>query len=379
MFDTLSARNDKQWSFIVKDMAHTGVSPGANENGIPTTSAITVRFSDSIPVSSVDTSRAGNKQLVAYTAFSKGEIISYDSVRLRGASVTYYPNRRLFYGDTVYCSYQGLMTNDSMRYSIDLTGKQLLSTNDKTIWHFTVKDIKLTSSKPDSASQAPIQPAISLKFSDPVFSGTFDTDTSAKNRSFSMTSSFLSDSAISFRSIVFSRDSTQITIKPKGVFFSNDSIHCFFRGFAKRFRYDTTVNLPADSVPLMAGHGWYFYTENTGFYTYPNPYKPGSDPRHCRNTATDPCGIWFTNLHTLRRDVTDFVVKVFGMNANPVYNSQSKGVSIHFAQNDPSRKPQWKWDTRNQRGELVASGLYFYVVTDLKGSALTKGKLMIVR
>jgi hypothetical protein len=39
----------------------------------------------------------------------------------------------------------------------------------------------------------------------------------------------------------------------------------------------------------------------------------------------------------------------------------------------------WKWDTRNQHGAFVASGLYFYVITDLKGTPLTKGKLIIVR
>jgi hypothetical protein len=327
----------------------------------------------------VDTSKTGNKQLIVSTAFSRGAPVAFDSVRTQRNGVAYYPGRRFFYGDTVFCSYQGLMTKDSARYSIDLAGRQLLSTNDKAQWRFAVKNISLVLSRPDSASQGSIHPVIALTFSDPVYAGTFDTDTSAKNRSFSLTSTFISDSALSFRSIVFSQDSTQVSLRPKAVFFSNDSIHCFFRGFAKAFRYDSIVNLPSDSLACMAGHDWYFYTENTGFYTYPNPYKPGKDPRHCGNPATDPCGIWFTNLHLLRRDVSDVIVKIFGMNANPVYNSQSAGAAIHFTQNDPTLKPQWKWDTRNQRGEFVASGLYFYLVTDLKGSVLTKGKLMIVR
>jgi hypothetical protein len=115
-----------------------------------------------------------------------------------------------------------------------------------------------------------------------------------------------------------------------------------------------------------------------GFYTYPNPYKPGTDPRHC-GSAQAPCGIVFTNLHALKSGVTDLIVKVMGTNGNPVYNSQTAGQAIHFAANDPHSQPVWKWDTRNLHGELVASGLYFFAVTDLQGNVLTKGKLVIVR
>jgi len=378
MFDTTSTEDDKQWSFIVKDMVHTGVSPLKNASDVSPATAISVKFTDSIPAASVDTARRGNQQLIVSTAFSKGKQIAFDSVRTQRNSVVYYPARRFFYGDTVFCAYQGLMTKDSLRYSIDLTGKQVLSTGDKTQWHFAVKSISVISSKPDSASHASIHPTIVLGFSDRVYAGTFDTDTSVKNRSFTLSSTYF-DSTLSFKSISFSSDSTQITIKPKTVFFSNDSIHCFFKGFSKAFRYDTTVNLPSDTAATIASHDWYFYTENTGFYTYPNPYKPGSDPRHCRNAATDPCGIWFTNLHLLRKDVSDVVIKIFGMNANPLYNTQTAGIGIHFSVSDPGKKPQWKWDTKNQRGEFVASGLYFYAITDLKGSVLTKGKIMIVR
>lgn len=379
LFDTSSTANDKLWSFTVKNVVHTGFSPNNSDTGISTATPITIRFSDSIPLASVDTSKKGNRQLVVSTAFSKGAVIAFDSVRTRGTSVVYYPSRRFFYGDTVFCSYQGLLTRDSLRYSIDLSGKQLLSTNDKAQWHFAVKNIRVIVAKPDSASQASIHPAITIGFSDPLFAGTFDTDTSAKNHSFVLTSRFAFDSALAYASITVSSDSLQVSLNPKSVFFSNDSIHCLFKGFVKTFRYDTTVNLPTDSSNVMASHSWYFYTENTGFYTYPNPYKPGSDPRHCRNAATDPCGIWFTNLHLLKKGITDVIIKVFGMNANPVFSTQTAGINIHFSTSDPSLKPQWKWDTKNQRGELVASGLYFYVITDLKGSGLTKGKLMIVR
>ncbi len=379
MFDTSSTSNDKQWSFTIKNVVHAGVSPQTADTGISPATTIAVRFADSIPAASIDTSKTSNRQLIAYTAFNKGAHISFDSVRTKGTSIIYYPARRFFYGDTVYCSYLGLMTKDSLRYSIALTGQQSLETNDKVQWHFTIRNIRVVSTKPDSASRADIHPAITIAFSDPLFTGTFDTDTSANNRSFSMKSTYLSDSVLSFKNITFSSDSTQITVKPNAVFFSNDSIHCFFKGFTKTFRYDTAINLPSDSTSTMAVHDWYFYTENTGFYTYPNPYKPGIAPGHCSNTATDPCGIWFTNLHLLNKGVSDVVIKIFGMNANPVFNTQSAGINIHFSVKDPLQKPQWKWDTRNQRGEFVASGLYFYVITDMKGSILIRGKLMIVR
>jgi hypothetical protein len=67
------------------------------------------------------------------------------------------------------------------------------------------------------------------------------------------------------------------------------------------------------------------------------------------------------------------------MDTYPVYNSQKAGVAIHFEESSAEFLPQWLWDTRNQSGELVASGLYFYTVSDLKNKVLTKGKLMIVR
>jgi hypothetical protein len=42
-------------------------------------------------------------------------------------------------------------------------------------------------------------------------------------------------------------------------------------------------------------------------------------------------------------------------------------------------KPEWKWDTRNQKGDLVASGLYLYAIYDPNVNVIFKGKLMIVR
>jgi len=379
MFDSTSTEDDKQWGFIIKDIPHAAVSPGINATEIVPATPVVVRFSENIPLASVDTSKTGNQQLIVKSTLSKGVQFDFDSVRLRSSAIYYYPHKKFYYGDTVSCSYQGLMTKDTSKFSIALSGNHLLGTNDKVAWKFIIKDIKLVSSKPDSGSVASIQPVISLTFSDPVFDGTFDTDTTAKNRSFLITTSFSQDSSFSFKSIIFSNSNMQISIRPKAVFFSADSIHCFFKGLLKQFRYDTAVNLPTDSSMVLAKHDWFFVTENTGFYTFPNPYKPGIDPRHCSNAATDPCGIWFTNLHSLRKDLNEVIIKIFAMQANPVFNTKSAGILIHFSQTEKDQKPQWKWDTRNQHGELVASGLYFYVITDNTGRVLVKGKLMIVR
>ena len=380
LFDTSSTQDDKQWTFVIRTIMHTGVSPAPGASGVPARSAIAVMFSDTVPLSTVDTSRRNNATLLVTTKFGGAAQVSFDSIRVFRTTIFFYPSRRLFYGDSALCLFKGLDTRDSARYSIDLSRKQLVSTNDRVQWVFAVHDIRLAAVDPDSNSSSSVVPKITLTFSQPLYSGTFDPDTSGRNRSFGLTSSFTADSLLSFKDIVVSADSMRVVLRPKALFFSNDSIHCFFRGFPTNFQYDTAWHLPpADSSQAFAKRSWYFLTKNIGFYTFPNPYKPGLDPRHCSNPATDPCGIWFTNLHSLRKGVTDVVVKILGTSGNPIYNSQQAGVSIHFTENDPNLKPMWKWDTRNQRGEFVASGLYFYVITDANGSALTKGKLIIVR
>jgi hypothetical protein len=369
-----------RWKFTVSDVVHTALSPADNATGVSPKTAITVTLSDSISPDCIDTALKDNKGLIVSSLYSRGVPLVFDSIRVAKNRVSYYPAHRFFYGDTVYCSYFGLTTKDSVRYSIDLAGRQLVSTNDRAQWKFFISDIKIVSVDPDSASSGPIAPRIVLNFSQPLFSGTFDDDTSAKNRSFALHSSFVSDSLLSFKEISFSNDGTQVFITPKNVFFSNDTLRCSFRGFAKTFRYDTTHNLPsADSTRTFGSYGWFFTTFNVGFYTYPNPYKPGLNKRHCSNPATDPCGIWFTNLHVLRQGIEDVGIKILSMNGNPIYSTIASGTGIHFRAGDPNQKPMWKWDTRNQRGEFVASGLYFYVITDAKGSALMKGKLIIVR
>ena len=77
--------------------------------------------------------------------------------------------------------------------------------------------------------------------------------------------------------------------------------------------------------------------------------------------------------------MTDVNIKIFSVRAFPVYDTEKAGVKIHFTKASSEMKPQWLWNTKNQAGEPVASGLYFYVIYDLNKVALIKGKLVIVR
>jgi hypothetical protein len=166
-------------------------------------------------------------------------------------------------------------------------------------------------------------------------------------------------------------------MQPDEKYFSDDSISCIFNGFTKMYSYSASDNLPRDTAGSFSYHSWYFLTSNTGFYTYPNPYKPGKDPRHCE--INGPCGIWFKNLHSLRRGVNDIAIKIYDMNANVIFDTKKKNGLIHFETGNSQSIPQWLWDTRNMKGELVASGLYIYAVFDKDGKILVKDKLIIVR
>jgi hypothetical protein len=160
------------------------------------------------------------------------------------------------------------------------------------------------------------------------------------------------------------------------VFFSNDSVYCAFTGFSPQFRYATPSNLPGGGETCFSGVAWSFRSANVGFYTYPNPYKPGVDPRHC--PAGGPCGIWFKNLHTLGVDLSEVTVTVFGVSAHPVFDSRTAGIRIAFGPGSGSL-PQWCWTTRNTRGDPVGSGIYLYAIYTAAGSVLRTGKLIIVR
>jgi len=377
MFDSTSTADDKRWSFAVKNITHTAVYPAANALNAPVDTFITVSFTDSIGPGIIDTSKKNNRSFQMFSRCGGGTPLALDSVKITGNRVSFRP-AKLYYGDSVFCVYQGLSTLDSADFAISGATGGAEFTKDKIQWSYFVKNISLASALPESSSNsASIHPEFVLRFSAPVYGGTFDKDTSINNRSFRITSTYSKDSALAFGKIAFSSDSTQIFITPKATFFANDSIHCDFKGFKKTIAYGQTNNLPGDSVPMICSYVWHFFVQNEGFYTYPNPYKPGNDPRHC--SANGPCGIWFMNLHVLKKGINEARIKIFTMNAYPIYSTQSAGVRIRFQAGSVDLKPEWKWDTRNQHGDLVASGLYFYAIYDINGSMIMKGKLMIVR
>jgi hypothetical protein len=377
LFDTASLQGDKRWFFVIKNITHTVVYPPPGAVNVGADSAIHVLFDDTLRQGTIDTSLTGNRTLVVTSRCSKAASIAYQSIKLTGAEAIFHLSARLYYGDSVYCSYFGLSTLDTSTYAVN-TGKAVFFTKDKTSWSFSIKNISLLSAAPESAAvSASIHPDIMLSFSGPIYPGTFDADTSNRNRSFRITSTFNKDTLLSFKSIVFAANGAQVRIKPNGSFFSNDSMRCTFAGFLKTVTYGAADNLPTTSGNLRCSYTWPFFIQNAGFYTFPNPYKPGSDPRHC--SAGGPCGIWFKNLHTLKRGISEVSVKIFSMDTHPLYSTKNAGTRIIFTPGNADLRPEWKWDTRNQRGSPVASGLYFYAVYDVKDNVLIKGKLMIVR
>jgi hypothetical protein len=70
---------------------------------------------------------------------------------------------------------------------------------------------------------------------------------------------------------------------------------------------------------------------------------------------------------------------IFTMTAHPIYSTKTAGVRIRYQVGSALMRPEWKWDTRNQHGDLVGSGLYLYAIYDPQGAVIMKGKLMIVR
>ncbi|HAJ79985.1 MAG TPA: hypothetical protein DCO75_09465 [Fibrobacteres bacterium] len=374
LFDTSSSEGDKLWYFVIRDIPVKSVSPAANETNVPADKAITIIFFDTLPAGVLDTSGIGNRNIVVTSRCSNGAQIGFSSVAASGAMAVFTPSVKLYYGDSVNCSYRGLSTSDTSRYFVEKT----VFAKDKTAWSFTIKNINMVSVQPESSMvSSSIHPEIVMHFSDPVYTGTFDADTSNSNRSFRLTSTFCKDTLLPFKSIKFSSDNRRIYIIPDASFFSNDSVYCTFAGFLKNITYNGNNNLPLATSEVKGSHGWYFFIQNAGFYTYPNPYKPGVDLRHCGSNG--PCGIWFKNLHTLKAGVNEVSVKIFSITSHPLYSTRDAGVRIMFETGNTNSKPEWKWDTRNRHGELVASGLYLYAIYDVKDNVIKKGKLIIVR
>lgn len=94
---------------------------------------------------------------------------------------------------------------------------------------------------------------------------------------------------------------------------------------------------------------------------YPNPYKPHSGTIYDNTTIGD--GIVFGGISANAK------IKIFTISGELIRElneSNGNGRSL--------------WDTRNDKGELVASGVYLYLITNPDdGSQKSKGKVAIIR
>lgn len=361
------------------------ISPIPYDTQVKVKPVITLTFSSGVYSASVDKSLKANKTLIVRSRYNDGEQLDFDSISVDKNKVSFSIARKLFYCDSLWCRYNASSIKNSLGFQSDNNDDGIAvsmfdtsDSSDDLFWFYRIKNIHIVSHTPEKDDIIKeISPAVTIHFDDVIDESVIDTDTSNNNMSFNIVSMYESGFC-SYKTITILNSGTTVEIQPARKFFSRDSIHFTFNGFSRNYRYKNSSNLPGvDSLENFDRLTWSFYTGNTGFYTFPNPYKPGKDPRHCN--AHGPCGIWFKNLHVLKKGVNDLIVKVYSMNTHPVYNSQKAGDVIHFEENSARYLPQWLWDTRNTKGELVASGLYFYTVSDLKNKVLTKGKIMIVR
>lgn len=373
---------DERFLFRVDSITFSllAVSPPDGDTAAGPTGPIVLTFSAPVLKSAIDTARINNRSLIVRSRCNGGNRIAFDSVVASGSSVRFYPKVRFFFHDSVSCYYRGASIRDRIGFPADnrhsgipATLFDTASTAEDVQWRFSVKGIAVLSVTPRNGdtTTAANEP-ITISFSEKVPADVFDISLTG-NRSFKISSRYGEGDQSTFRSVFFSRDSTAVTFVPASGYFNNDSVHCSFFGFSKKYRYGETV-FPGSADSGSAGFEWFFRTGSTGFYTYPNPYKPGKDPRHCRDNG--PCGIWFKNLHSLEKGAIDFRVCIYSIKGWPVFDSKKAGVTIRL---NPGDKPQWLWNTNNDKGEPVASGIYFYSIFDGNDKVLLKAKLMIVR
>lgn len=358
------------------------VTPAPADTSIGTRPEITLLFNAPVYAASVDTSRKNNSSLLVYSKFNNGAPLDFDSISIDSCKVSFRISRFLFFGDSLWCRFRDKSIRDMMGFPSDNNDDGIAvslfdttSTQDDVSWSYKVRNVHIISVTPDNGKKIKdVSSAIKIVFSDSLPDGVIDMSLD-NNKSLYVKSRF-SDDGISFKNIEMASDHRSITFQPDVKFFSNDSIYCAFTGFTKNYLYSNVSNIASGNDAIEA-RSWHFFTGDIGFYTYPNPYKPGKNRQHCSERG--PCGIWFKNLHVLKKDITDVKVRIFSINAHPVFDSEKAGARIHFDVTEDKRKPEWLWDTRNQAGELVGSGLYFYVIYDLQGSVLIKGKVIIVR
>ena len=361
----------------------SAMEPSSDADEIARIPEITLTFSSPVYAASVDTSLRGNRSLTITSLFADGDTLPFRSVRVDSTRVTFTAASELFYRDSLTCHYSSRWILDRMGFATDNNGDGIdatlfdsLSRDDDLQWGYRIKTLAVESVFPDSSSTTKeVSPLVTIMFTDKLTRGIFDTDTSRANRSFRIGS--LRTGWSSFSRIRIADDSMSVSLRPRVSFFSNDSVFCSFTGFQADYRYAHSSHLPDSGSAVFGDYEWSFKSGEIGFYTYPNPYKPRINPRHC--TDGGPCGIWFKNLHTLGNGITEVAIAVFSQTAHPVFDSRKNGRRIQFGTGAEDELPQWLWDTRNNRGEPVATGLYLYAVYDGKGKVLQRGKIIIVR
>jgi hypothetical protein len=376
--DTSIAMRIDSISFTI---AEIGPAPGNRD--VDRNAAIKLTFSSPVYAASVDTSLVNNRSLSVRSEYNGFEPLPFIAIKADSLTVEFRIRRELFYRDSLACVYHSCRVRDLLGYAtdndrdgIDATIFDSLATDDNLEWGYRIRTVTVASVEPDSlAAITEVSPKITIRFDGRLPGGVFDTDTGGGNVSFRIGSGRTGHSPL--RSVRYLPDSTGIVIEPRLVFFSNDSVYCKFTGFTSLFRYSQKDNLPGDTINCFSSYAWHFHSGEIGFYTFPNPYKPATDPRHCSNNG--PCGIWFKNLHTLAKELDEVEIRIYTMNAHPVFDSGKKGTMIRFSDHGAENLPQWKWNTRNGRGELVATGIYLYAIFDTGGNVLKKGKLIIVR
>ncbi len=121
-FDSASTEDDYFWSFKIGNIVSDSVIPDSAETDVSLNTPITLIVSAPLLPGTVDTSLVGNRSLKVTSRYSEGTQINYDSVVVGTNQATFYLDHRLFYSDSVFCDFDGLITWDSSNFSVDITG-----------------------------------------------------------------------------------------------------------------------------------------------------------------------------------------------------------------------------------------------------------------
>lgn len=122
--------------------------------------------------------------------------------------------------------------------------------------------------------------------------------------------------------------------------------------------YDTLVvssndtNNPTINVPIQLSVIISDTIIGDTITVYPNPFKP----KRGHNTLT------FTNLPD------EGTIEVFTISGNSVWKHSFAHIGKFYS-----------WDTKNENGKNVTSGVYFYLIKDGTGKVLKKSKFAIIR